>query len=102
MNLRELIPSLCIAGAMVGAAVPAGAYPYGDHWRDRGAYQGGWRDGRGGYDGYYRSGWHGDRDGYDGYYRSGWRDDRGWRGSRRHHGDCWMEWRHHHRVRVCR
>jgi hypothetical protein len=46
----------------------------------------------------------GDRDG-----RPGWNhgrgdhrgDRRGWRGDR-HHQRCWTEWRHHHRVRICR
>ena len=45
--------------------------------------------------------WH-DQGRHDGYGHRRY-DDRRWNGhGRRWHQRCWTEWRHHHRVRVCR
>jgi hypothetical protein len=56
--------------------------------------------------------WRGDRDhreyrgdyrGHDRHDGRGYDRDRGRHyGWDRHHRRCWTEWRHHHRVRVCR
>jgi len=77
MKIRNILAAAGLAVAALGASTGATAQ----------TYNGGDR--------------HYDRDDRD--HRNDRRDDRGRHyGWDRHHQRCWVEWRHHHRVRICR
>ena len=96
MNIRTILAATGLAIAALGASSGATAQTYNggdrhydrDHRDDRRADR---RDDR-----------RDDRRGYDDRGRHyGW--DRGRHyGWDRHHRNCWVEWRHHRRVTVCR
>ena len=84
MKIRNILAAAGLAVAALGAATSASAQDYngGNRHNDRS------------YD--HRSDRRDDR-----------RDDRRYDHGRhyswdRHHRNCWVEWRHHHRVNVCR
>ncbi|WP_231639303.1 hypothetical protein [Sphingomonas profundi] len=82
MNIRIALAAAGLVLASLGATTGAEARPHRDdgYHRDHGRHHG-WDRGR--------RGWNDRRYGHHaGYYRPA-----------RH---CWTEWRHHHRVRVCR
>jgi hypothetical protein len=85
MKLTHMFAAVGIAVAALGASAPAQAR---DNWHDSRYDQRRDHDGR--WDNERR--WHRDDRGRN----------RGWYGNGRHQRHCWMEWRHHHRVRVCR
>ncbi|WP_157217115.1 hypothetical protein [Flavisphingomonas formosensis] len=92
MTLKTLIAAAGLAFATIGGATAAQADYHPGRHHDRG---GRWHDG-----GHYRSDYRHDRRWHGGWDRGrhhGW--DRRWYG---HHRRCWWEWRHHHRVRICR
>ncbi|WP_213979476.1 hypothetical protein [Sphingomonas sp. dw_22] len=79
-TLTRIIAAAGIAVATIAAAAPAEAQRYrGDRHEQR-------------YDRH-------DRGHHRGYNR-GWDRRYAYRG--RYHRHCWVEWRHHHRVRICR
>ena len=101
MTFKTIFTAAGLMIATLGATAPADAQP-------RGSY--GYYDDDD-YDRYYdRSDrWYGDNDRWD---RRDWRDDRRdwkrWQKHRRHYSwndrrgrDCWREWYHGRRVRVC-
>ena len=83
MRMSHIAAAVGLLLTSLGMATSADAQPYqGERWHqgERGHHG---ERGRG-------ERWHG------GDHRRGYRGHVGWR---RH---CWIEWRHHHRVRVCR
>ncbi len=77
MKIRNIIAAAGLVVAALGTSGAAQAQPYHGEGR-RGDYN--------------RPGWH------DNGRHRGWENRRGGNGGRH----CWTEWRHHHRVRVCR
>ena len=89
MKLLHILAAAGLAVTSLAAAIPAEA----QHLRD----QPGWNDNRGGDHG---RGW--DR-GHRGDRGHGWDRGRGHGWGRGGYGRrCHTEWRHHHRVRICR
>jgi hypothetical protein len=102
MSFKAILVAAGLAIATIGVSAPAEAQPRGySGYYDRG-YHDNWRGDRGN---------RGDR-----WDRRDWRDDRRWERKhqkwrerdRRHYGwsdrrgrDCWREWHHGRRIRVC-
>lgn len=93
MKIKHMIAAAGLAVAALGMSAGANAQT---------RHDGGWQHDRGqdsrSRDGYHRD----DRGRYDDRRHYGRHDDRGRRYAYGHHVRCHTEWRHHHRIRVCR
>ena len=100
MKLSHIAAAAGLFIASLGVAGTADAQPYhgdrghsGYHHDDRGDRWDGDHRGHG------NRGWDGDRRGHG---DRGWHGNRGWHDNRGWQRHCRTEWRHHHRVRICR
>lgn len=82
MKISHILAAAGLAAASLTLSTSADAQRWhsGDGWHDRGH----------------------DRDRYDRrWHDRGWHGGYRWRAGYRWHPRCWIEWRHHHRIRVC-